>query len=152
MSRPSREQERQAHGSQADGSGGRHPPPGTARAPRDPSPRGGFRRGHDLRIRYATGNRDACTGLQVPPGHRIARRFQLGRLQQDRPFQLAQLPARFDAELAGQHVTGPAESGQGVGLPSRPVQGQHQLGVKALPVRRSGGQRLELRHELTMMP
>ena len=49
--------------------------------------------------------------------------------------QAAQRLAGVDAELAGEQVTGPAVGGQRVGLPTAPVQRQHQLAVQPLPQR-----------------
>ncbi len=63
--------------------------------------------------------------LRGLPGRLAAVRFQLGCLLQDRALKFPQLPARLDAELAGQQVTGPAEGGQRLGLPSRAVQREH---------------------------
>ena len=68
-------------------------------------------------------------------------------LPQDRLLELAQLLARLDAELLDESPAGIRVGAEGLGLPSRPVERQHQLPAKAFPQRMFRDQRLELRHE-----
>ena len=68
---------------------------------------------------------DACSWCQL----------QRRVLTEDRRLQPAQLRARIQAELVGEHPPGVAEGTQRVRLTARAVQGQHQLAPQALAER-----------------
>jgi hypothetical protein len=69
-------------------------------------------------------------------------------LGQDGRLQPAQLRPRVDAQLLDQDRPGPLVGQQGIGLPTGPVQGQHELGPQPLPQRLLADQPFELGHQL----
>jgi hypothetical protein len=84
-------------------------------------------------------------------GHRRGdRRRDL--LAQHRLLQLAQLGARLDPQLLGQHLPGAAVGGQRIGLPFGPVQSQHQQPPQPLPHRILGHQLFQLPDHLRRQP
>lgn len=60
--------------------------------------------------------------------------------------------ARFDAELLGEEVARVLVGGQGLGLPSAPVEGQHQQVPEPLPEREFGDQPDQLGHQPRVLP
>ena len=67
---------------------------------------------------------------------------------EDRLLELPQLRARLEAELVGEQLPAAAVGVERVGLPSRPVEGEHQLRAPPLSERVFSDERLELGHEL----
>jgi hypothetical protein len=67
-------------------------------------------------------------------------------------LQVLQGRTRLDAELLHQGVSGPSVRLQSLGLATRPVQGQHDLGPQALPVGMLGDEGAELAHHLGVAP
>jgi hypothetical protein len=75
-------------------------------------------------------------------------RGQRGIVGQYPLVQLAQLGAGLGTELLDQHAAGALVILERLRLPSAADEGQHELGVKALPQPMLRGQRLQLRHQL----
>ena len=75
---------------------------------------------------------------------RWRRPVQPGVLAQDAGLQLPQPPARVDAQLIGQRAARGLERLQRLGLPARPVQGQHQQPGQPLTEPVAAGQLLQL--------
>ncbi len=75
------------------------------------------------------------------------RREQRGVVLEDRRFEVPQLGSGFHAELVDQRGARPLEGAQRVGLPSRAVLREHQVGPEALLQRMLRDERLELRHQ-----
>jgi hypothetical protein len=65
---------------------------------------------------------------------------------EDRGLEVAQGRAGVHAELVAQHGAGVVEGAQGVGLASRPVQGQCQMGAQRLAQRVGRDQSRQLAH------
>ncbi len=65
---------------------------------------------------------------------------QFGAVAQDGLVQPGQLRARVDAEVLHQQLADPAELGEGLGLPARAVQGEHQVAAQGLAQRVFGDQ------------
>jgi hypothetical protein len=95
--------------------------------------------------------------LGLAPDEPAARalRLRLGRgavesrvLAEDRLFEVAQLAAGFEAELADQGAAGVLVGGQRVGLAPGPVEREHELAAQALAQGVLGDQRLELSDHL----
>ena len=90
------------------------------------------------------------------PGRQIvllaARRRGRDLLPQHRPLELAQLLARLDAQLLGQHRPGPAVRGQRIALPPAPVQREHQKPPQPLAERIPGHQARQLPGNLRRRP
>lgn len=80
------------------------------------------------------------------------RRGEVGVVTQDRALQLLQLRGRLDAELVGEQAADPLVGRQGVGPALGAVQREHQLGPAPFPQRLLGHQRLELGHDLLVVP
>jgi hypothetical protein len=86
--------------------------------------------------------------------HRLPRRsLGLGRgareverwiLLEDLPLEHAELAPRLDAELVDEQLPGVAKHLQRVGLPTRPVQGKHELPAQALVVSIRADERVDL--------
>ena len=85
---------------------------------------------------------------------RLGRRRQVEPwvLGEDRRMQPAQLRPWVDAELLDQDRSGPLVGQQRIGLPTRAVQGQQQLGPQPLPQRLLADQPLQLGHQLSVPP
>ena len=66
---------------------------------------------------------------------RPRRSAERGILPKDRPLELLQLLARVDAEVLDEHAACVLVGGQGLRLPPRLVQGEHQEGAQMLAVR-----------------
>ena len=69
-------------------------------------------------------------------------------VREDRLLELLQLLARLQPELFVEQPPKRLEALERVGLPPRPVQGEHQLAVQPLAVRVLGDERLEVGDEL----
>ena len=69
-------------------------------------------------------------------------------MREDRLLELLLLLARLQPELFVEQPPKRLEALERVGLPPRPVQGEHQLAVQPLAVRVLGDERLELGDEL----
>ena len=63
-------------------------------------------------------------------------------------MELAQLPARLDAQLVDELPSGLLVHVERLGLPAAPVEREHQLRTEPLPQRMLGGERLELRDQV----
>src|SRR5205823_2200027 len=63
------------------------------------------------------------------------------------PLELLQLETRLDPELLAQRLPRAAVELERVGLPARAVEGEHQLGARALAQRLAGDELLQLGHE-----
>ena len=79
-------------------------------------------------------------------------RAQLWVVTQDRPLQLLQLRARLGPELLDECPASRGVRVQRVGLPTRPVQREHEVPAQPLAERVLGDQRLELCDELAVPP
>ena len=64
------------------------------------------------------------------------------------PLELAQLRPRVQAQLVGEPVARRLKDGQGVGLPRRLVEGEHQRSEQAFAKRIVGHEPLQLGHKL----
>jgi hypothetical protein len=87
----------------------------------------------------------------LAPGFRRGRLragLERGVLPEDGALELLQRRRRLDTELVDQHLARLAVEREGLRLPRRPVEGQHQLGPQALAQRVLRHQQLELRHQL----
>ena len=73
-------------------------------------------------------------------------------MAKDLPLQLGQLGPGLEAESVDELAPGRPEDLQRVGLPARPVEGEHELAGESLAERMRGHQRLELWDELTRSP
>ena len=73
---------------------------------------------------------------------------QSGVVPQDRRLKIRQCLTRREAQLLIEACPQGPERLQGVGLPTRPVQGEHQLAPQVLPERVGVDERLELTDEL----
>ena len=80
------------------------------------------------------------------------RQGQVGRLLEDLALEQSQLVAGLDPLLLHQDPPDPAVRGQGLGLATTPVQGDHELGPEPLAVRVLGHQPLELGDDLGVAP
>jgi hypothetical protein len=80
------------------------------------------------------------------------RQIQPRVLGQDRGMQPAQLRPGIDAQLLDQDRPGPLVGKERIGLPTRPVQRQQQLGPQPLPQRLVTDQPLQLGHQLPVPP
>ena len=69
-------------------------------------------------------------------------------MPQNRALELGQRGARLEPQLVGELLPRGAEDVQRVGLPTRPVERQHQLTMERLTERMLRDERLELRHEI----
>src|SRR5439155_11086613 len=74
-----------------------------------------------------------------------------GVLAQDRPLELAQRWARLDPQLIDERAAGALVGGQGFGLPTAPVQRQHQLRLQPLAQGVLRDQALEFGDEVAVM-
>ena len=63
-------------------------------------------------------------------------------------MELAQLPARLDAELVDERPSGGLVDVERLGLPTAPVEREHQQRAEPLTQRMLGGERLELRDQV----
>ncbi len=63
-------------------------------------------------------------------------------------MELLQRRTGIHAELLAEDPPSPVERQQGVSLPARPIQGEHEQGPEPLPKREPGDQRLQLAHHL----
>ena len=81
-------------------------------------------------------------------GRRLTHELQVRILLKHRPLELLQLRPRLDAELLHECRPRRLVRGEGLGLPARAVQGEHQLATQPLPQRMLRDQPLELAHEL----
>ena len=92
--------------------------------------------------------RDEPAKLHRRAGERSLFEQQRVVLAQDCRLELAELGAGIDAELVDEGLTRSAIGGEGVGLPTGAVEGQHELGTRTLAERLCLDERLELRDEL----
>ena len=93
---------------------------------------------------------EAChRGRQVALGRRpgFRRGHEGGSLEKDLLVQLLEFRARIDAQLVHQDAAAFLKDPQSLPLPSRPVQGQHQVAAQPLPQRIGGHERPQLSHE-----
>ena len=74
--------------------------------------------------------------------------LERGVLREHGALDPLELRARLEAELLDQRLARVLVDLQRLGLPTRAVEREHQLGAEALPERMRRRQRLELRHEL----
>ncbi len=68
----------------------------------------------------------------------------------DAPFERGDRRGRLEAGLVGEVGAVGLEHAQGLGLPARSVQGQHQRGAGTLPERRLAGEELRLADDLAV--
>ena len=73
-------------------------------------------------------------------------------LTQDRAVERLELGTRLDPELLHERVARVAVRGERVGLPSRPVQREHQLRAESFPQRMPRDEQLQFRHEVGVDP
>ena len=73
-------------------------------------------------------------------------------LLQHQPLELAQRSRRLDPELLGERPPECLVAGERLGVPARPVEGEHVLGAKTFAERMLGDQRLELADHVAMVP
>ena len=73
-------------------------------------------------------------------------------MAEDGGFQLAQRRARLESELVDELRAESLVGLEGVGLPTRPVQSDDQLGPEALPEGMQPDERLQLTHHFAMPP
>ena len=73
-------------------------------------------------------------------------------LAQDRAVERLELRAGFDPELLDERAARVAVRGERIGLPSRPVEREHQLRAQPLPQRMPRDERLQLGHEVGVDP
>ena len=85
-----------------------------------------------------------------PPFHglRVGRGLERGILAENGLVELAQLPARLDAELVDERPSGVLVDVERLGLPTAPVEREHQQRAEPLTQRMLGGERLELRDQV----
>src|SRR5689334_13935785 len=69
-------------------------------------------------------------------------------MREDPALELAQGSCGLDPELVHQEFAPPAIDGEGISLPSGPVERHHQLSSKSLAKRMLCDELLQLRHEL----
>src|SRR4029453_7140628 len=80
--------------------------------------------------------------LRVGPG------LERGILAENRLVELAQLPARLDAELVDERPPCVLVDVERLGLPTAPVEREHQQRTEPLTERMLGGERFELRDQV----
>ena len=101
---------------------------------------------------FAEQERDDSRRLSAPPRapqrREPIRGGELGVLLQDLPLEPPERGARVDAELVDHHVPCLLVGPQSVGLPSRPIQREHELSTEVLAKWALRDQALELRHRL----
>jgi hypothetical protein len=66
--------------------------------------------------------------------------------------QQPQVRSGFDAELINENASGLTVRGQGICPAATAIQGGHQLVVERLPQRMLEDERVELRHQLAVVP
>ena len=82
----------------------------------------------------------------------LGRQEQGGILAEDGAFERLQLRAGIEAQLLAEHLAGRLEGPQGLRLPARAVERQHQVAVESLAQRCLAHERLELRDQLGISP
>ena len=83
---------------------------------------------------------------------RPRRSAERGILPEDRPLELLELLARVDAQVLDEHAACVLVGGEGLRLPPRLVQGEHQERAEVLAVRMLACERLERGDDIRVVP